>query len=160
MDAVVIYEYPTIGDFLSTGVSAFILIASVVISSRIFLRWRDAGGFRERRDNRRAFWVAAAFIPWAWVLCIHWLAVEAAIMRGMLQGRAAAVEGVVAEYSCGGRSATKLRFAGGADEYVVRGCPGYDAIRVGETVRLWSVFGVYGDREVIRLENLSSGQPE
>jgi len=158
--AVVIYEYPTIGDFLSTGVAAVILIAIVVIPFRIFLRWRDAGGFRERRDKRRAFWIAAAFIPWAWGLCIHWLAVEAVIMAGKFQGRGAVVEGVVGQYSCGGRSATKLRFAGDAEDYVVRSCPGHDAIRVGEAVRLLSVIGVYGDREVIRLENLSRGQPE
>lgn len=76
-------------------------------------------------------------------------------MSGKLQGHGAVTEGVVAEYVCGYRSPAKLTLVGGIGKYLVPSCPGDDVIRAGDVVRLVSVIGLYGDQNVLRLENLS-----
>ena len=156
----VIYQHPGIWDTVSIILSIVALIATVVIPFRLFICWRRAGGFHERRDKRRAFWFTLMFIPWLWGLGGHWLALEGFIMAGKLQGQAVVTEGIVGHYGCGARAATKLGLAEGREQYLMRHCPGADAVRMGDRVRVSWVIGVYGDREVIQLEKLSGALPQ
>lgn len=153
-----VYEYPSIKDMTVTALLLAVLVGSAIAPIRGYLRWQAAGGLRERRYKRGAFWLSVALVPWAWLLCIPWLANDIVRLSAKFGGRGIPVEGVVAGLSCGGRAAGRLTLVGHADVYLIHGCPASDLIRPGDAVRLVSVTAPGRALELLRLERMSRPQ--